>query len=159
MKAINYIKTATLSSVLYVGVGLSGACLASGMAHATDATVTPTPVVAMVDSTAKSGQFTKATYKIQGDWEIVKENGQTILRLSDDFKTKRGPDLKIFLNPNSLDAVTGATATSGAIKLGELKSNKGAQDYVIPADIDLANFGSLLIHCEAFSKLWGGANL
>jgi len=154
MNAKSYIATALATVAIYGGASLTVLC-AANVAHAAEATVT---TVAMTD-TAKSGDFTKRTYGIQGDWKIVKENGQTILRLSDDFKTKRGPDLKIFLSPQTLDSVTGTTATANSVRLGELKSNKGTQDYVIPANIDLSQFGSVLIHCEAFSKLWGGADL
>ena len=108
---------------------------------------------------AASGNFEKTSFSINGNWAIVKENGQTILRFSDNFKTKNGPDLKLFLSPKSVGDVTGKTATQGAVKLSVLRSNKGSQDYVIPSHIDLSQYGSILIHCEAFSDLWGGANL
>jgi len=109
---------------------------------------------------AYTGQsFTKKKYNIKGQWSVVQENGKTIIRLSDDFKTKNGPDLKIFLSPQSIGDVTGQTALDGAITLGRLKSNKGTQDYVVPNGVSLANFSSVLIHCEAFSVLWGGGSL
>lgn len=103
--------------------------------------------------------FTKKKYKINGDWSIVQEGGKTIIRFSDDFKTKKGPDLKVFLSPQSVGDVTGKTALDGAVTLGVLKSNKGTQDYVIPKGVSLANFSSVLIHCEAYSVLWGGGRL
>lgn len=118
----------------------------------------PTTAFAMAKK-ATSGSFETQAFHIKGDWKIVKENGQTIFRVSDDFKTKNGPDLKLFLSPKTVSGATGATATQDAIRLGVLRSNKGGQDYIIPANIDLSQYGSILIHCEAFSKLWGGANL
>ena len=42
-------------------------------------------------ATAASGNFEKTSFSINGNWAIVKENGQTILRFSDNFKTKNGP--------------------------------------------------------------------
>lgn len=107
----------------------------------------------------QGGAFTKKKYGIKGDWQIIQKDGQTILRLSDDFKTKKGPDLKIFLSPKSVAAVSGKTATQGSVLISELNSNKGGQDYVIPANVNLANFSSVLIHCEEFSVLWGGGDL
>ncbi len=107
----------------------------------------------------QGGGFIKKKYGIKGDWQILQQNGQTILRLSDDFKTKNGPDLKIFLSPQSVAAVNGKTATQGSILVSALNSNKGGQDYVIPAGVNLANFNSVLIHCEEFSVLWGGGDL
>ena len=90
---------------------------------------------------------------------MVQEDGKTIIRFSDDFKTKNGPDLKVFLSPQSVGDVTGQTALQGAVTLGRLKSNTGTQDYVVPKGVSLANFSSVLIHCEAFSVLWGGGRL
>lgn len=89
----------------------------------------------------------------------MQEGGKTIIRFSDDFKTKKGPDLKIFLSPQTVGEVTGKTALDGAVTLGVLKSNKGTQDYVVPNGVSLANFSSVLIHCEAYSVLWGGGRL
>jgi len=151
-KANPYMRTTLASLAIFGGMSVT-ALSAVNVAHAAE------PVaVAMVD-TAKSGSFEKTSFKIKGNWTIVKENGQTIFRLSEDFKTKNGPDLKLFLSRKSVGNVTGQTATQDAVKLSVLKSNKGSQDYIIPTDIDLSQFSSILIHCEAYSKLWGGANL
>jgi hypothetical protein len=117
-----------------------------------------TPVVATQTHNI-SGDFVKKKYNIKGDWQILQQNGQTILRLSDDFKTKKGPDLKIFLSPQSIADVTGQTATQGSVLVSALTSNKGTQDYIIPSHVNLADFQSVLIHCEAFSVLWGGGEL
>lgn len=106
-----------------------------------------------------SGAFTKKKYKIKGNWTLIERDGQSIIKLSDDFKTKKGPDLKIFLSPQSATDVTGKTAVNGALNLGELKSNKGSQEYIIPAGTDLSQFNSVLVHCEAYSILWGAGQL
>ena len=103
--------------------------------------------------------FVKKKYKIKGHWSVVQENGRTLIHFSDDFKTKNGPDLKVFLSPQSVGEVTGETVLDGAVTLGVLKSNKGSQDYLLPKGVSLANFSSVLIHCEAFSVLWGGGSL
>ena len=145
-KAKTYMRTALASLAIFGGMSVT-ALSAVNLAHAAE------------PAAANSGNFEKSSFTIKGDWTIVKENGQTIFRLSEDFKTKNGPDLKLFLSPKSVDTVTGQTATQDAVKLSVLKSNKGSQDYIIPTDIDLSQFSSILIHCEAHSKLWGGANL
>lgn len=153
MKTKNYIKT-TVASLLIAG-GASMTVLGT----ATVAQAADPAVAAVMADKALSGTFEKTSFKIKGSWQIVEENGQTIFRLSDDFKTKNGPDLKLFLSPKSVGDVTGKTAVNNAVKLSVLKSNKGTQDYVIPADVDLSQFKSILVHCEAYEKLWGGANL
>jgi len=105
-----------------------------------------------------SGAWTKKQYKIKGDWELDVSGEQTIIRFHNNFKTKNGPDLKVFLSKKSIKDVTGRNATQDAVLVAVLKSNKGAQEYVLPANIDINDYDSLLIHCEAFSVLWGGAN-
>lgn len=147
------LKTALASLVIFGGVSMT-IVSAANIATA----VEPIIEVAMMDK-AHTGAFEKSSFNIKGQWQIVEENGQTIFRLSDDFNTKNGPDLKLFLSPKTVGEVTGRTAKQNAVRLSVLKSNRGTQDYVIPANIDLSQFGSILIHCEAFSKLWGGANI
>lgn len=110
-------------------------------------------------ATATKGEFFKKKNRIKGSWEIVESGGQTILRLSDKFKTKNAPDLKVFLSPHSASEANSDNALQDAVLLGVLKSNKGAQEYVIPAEIDTAEYSTILIHCEAYSVLWGGASL
>ena len=72
--------------------------------------------------------FVSKKYAIDGGWQIVEENGQTLIRFDQSFKTKGGPDLKVFLSPLSIDAVSGKTATDGSLQLGKLQSTSGTQD-------------------------------
>jgi len=104
--------------------------------------------------------FIKKRYTIHGSWNVRDANdGQTEITFSNDFKTKGGPDLKVYLSPKLIDGLDGKTALDGAVKIGVLKSNKGQQTYIVPADLNLSDYESVLIQCEAFSVLWGGFNL
>ena len=67
--------------------------------------------------------------------------------------------MKVFLSPLDISTVTGETAVNGAINLGELQKTKGAQEYILPAGVNIADYSSVLVHCEKFSILWGGAGL
>lgn len=107
----------------------------------------------------KSGTWINKSKAIKGGWSIEKRGDQHVISFSDKFRTKGGPDLKVFLSPQSINKVTGKNATDGAELVAVLKSTKGSQEYVLPANIDVSNFDSLLIHCEAYSVLWGGANI
>lgn len=106
-----------------------------------------------------SGTWINKSKAIKGGWSIEKRGDQHVISFNDKFKTKGGPDLKVFLSPQSIDNATGKNATDGAELVAVLKSTKGAQEYVLPANIDVSNFNSLLIHCEAYSVLWGGTNI
>lgn len=106
-----------------------------------------------------SGHWTKKSFAIQGSWSIVERNGSHVLTLDENFKTRSAPDLKIFLSRAPLSSLRGSNATSQSILISPLQSNRGAQEYVLPSGIDITQFQSLIIHCEAYSKLWGGASL
>ncbi len=105
-----------------------------------------------------SGSWVKKDYAIKGGWSIEKRNDQNTIVFDKKFKTKNGPDLKVFLSKNSIAGATGHNATDNAVFVAKLKKSKGKQEYVLPSDIDLSQYTSILIHCEAYSVLWGGAD-
>jgi len=105
------------------------------------------------------GSWVDKQYKVSGGWSIQNKSGQTVLTLDSKFKTKGGPDLKLFLSKHSIADANGKNATDKSILVSALKTNNGFQEYVLPEGISLNDFQSILIHCEKFSVLWGGANL
>ncbi len=105
------------------------------------------------------GSWTKKGFAIAGGWSIVERDGEHIVVLDGGFKTKKGPDLKIFLSPLPLEEIDGQNATKGSVFVGALHSAKGTQELRIPAGTDLQRYQTILIHCERYSKLWGGASL
>ncbi len=118
--------------------------------------------VAMAEATAETlftGDWTKKSFKSSGVWEIYSEAGKTYVKLSADFRTRNAPDLKIFLSPLAASETNGRNATTGSVLIAPLTSNAGEQVYEIPASVDLADFKSILIHCEQYSKLWSAADL
>ncbi len=144
--------------------GLIGFCVAmmlcvSGAAHAQlgEGVVADLSVVPYIKTS--SGTFTKKRYSIHGEWNITSVDGKTVLRFSDNFKTKNGPDLKVFLSPKNMGDLTGKTALDGALNLSVLQSNKNEQSYTIPDTVDLTQYESVIIHCEAYSVLWGGFDI
>ena len=108
---------------------------------------------------AKEGTWVDKQYSIKGGWSIEKKGDEHVIKFSEDFLTKSGPDLKVFLSPQTIEEVTGRTATTDSVLISVLQQVSGTQEYVIPASIDVSQFKSLLIHCEAYSVLWGGSNL
>jgi hypothetical protein len=106
-----------------------------------------------------SGDFVRKSKRLKGSWTVEQRDGKTFIVFADDFRAANGPDLKIFLSPKSIADATGKNAVDGSINIGELKKTKGTQEYEVPAGINLADYGSVLVHCEAYSVLWGGGNL
>lgn len=105
------------------------------------------------------GEWSKVSYRIAGEWQIVAEDGARYVRFDENFRTRRGPDLKVFLSPDALAQVEERKVNARSYELGALQANSGAQQYEIPAEIDLADFRAILIHCKSYAHLWGGADI
>lgn len=114
--------------------------------------------VALADE-SKPREWTKKSFDVQGSWTLIEEDGVRFLVLSEDFKTKNAPDLKLFLSKRTVTDANNRNATQNAVLIAELRNNKGGQRYRLPADLDVDAFSSLLLHCERYSKLWAAAPL
>jgi hypothetical protein len=132
--------------------------LALVTASAAPAILFATPA-AHAQTTSPAGTFTKVSKTLSGGWSIVERNGKSFIVFDDSFRAANGPDLKVFLSPQTMSKATGKTAVQGALNVGVLKKTKGAQEYEIPAGTDLSKFNSVLVHCEEYSVLWGGSDL
>ena len=133
---------------------------AAAPAFATDTAMVKEAVAQEAAMASAPTPLIRVNKTLEGSVQVVKTaDGSTVIRLSDDFRASNGPDLKVFLNPKSVSDVSGRTATQGAVLLGELKTNRGSQDYLVPAGVNLADYESVLVHCEQFSVLWGGADI
>ena len=89
-------------------------------------------------------------HKVSGEAKVYTDGNREYLRF-ENFESTNGPDLKIYISED-LDA-------ESYISLGELKGNIGNQTYEIPEDVDLEKYNTVLIWCEAFSVLFGSADL
>ena len=103
--------------------------------------------------------WTKKSSKITGHWEIANTQAGLVLRLGADFKTKKMPDLILILSPMDMKQVNGKNAANGGTEFATLSSTKGQSEYLIKDVNSLDGFKSLVIHCEEYSKCWGGAAL
>lgn len=117
--------------------------------------VTIAPAATPVDG----GTWTKKGYAIDGGWRIVDDAGTLYVELDASFSTRRAPDLKLFLSPLELGALGDRNAIRDAVLIAPLEHHKGAQRYALPDGVDLGAYRSLIVHCEKFSKLWGGTAL
>jgi hypothetical protein len=146
------IKLSSIAAALASGLSGVAACAPAALAETAAASVT-------ISSELPSGDFIKKKKRLKGAWEVVQRGDRTFIVFGDDFRAANGPDLKIFLSPKSVSEVSGKTAVDGSINIGELKATKGTQEYEIPAGINLDDYSSVLVHCEAYSVLWGGGDL
>ncbi len=80
-------------------------------------------------------------------------DGKHILRF-ENFSVTNGPALNVYL-VRSKDGNT----DSGYLDLGNLKGNKGNQNYEIPAGTDLGEYGSVIVWCVPFKVTFTTATL
>jgi Electron transfer DM13 len=141
-----------------------GASATTASAAKPATTAAPTTTVAATTTVAPAttvpqpvtGEFRGLAHDTSGTARVVMlEGGKRILRI-EDLDTDNGPDLVVYLSPQPSD---GSGFGSGAVNLGKLKGNKGSQNYELPADVDPANFGSVVIWCKRFSVAFGVAPL
>ncbi len=105
-----------------------------------------------------SGGFSNQAQRIAGGWSIEREADGIYLVLSEDFRTRSAPDLKFFLHTLPAAQITAQNATRG-ILVAELPRARGAQRIRLPANIDIADYRSLVLHCEQYTVLWGAGDL
>ncbi|NOX74619.1 MAG: DM13 domain-containing protein [Alphaproteobacteria bacterium] len=112
-------------------------------------------------SAIASGEFKGAdsAHQGRGKAEILQTgSGAFVLRLSD-FEVTNGPDLKVYLSAARNPVKSSDVLAARFVSLGPLKGNIGDQNYILPGDIDVTNFGSVVIWCEQFSVLFASAGL
>ncbi|MGP3684521.1 DM13 domain-containing protein [Streptomyces sp. IBSNAI002] len=88
-------------------------------------------------------------------------DGSHSLRL-ENLDTSNGPDLRVWLT--DAPVIEGRAGwhvfdDGRHISLGELKGNKGDQNYPVPADVNLADYRSISIWCDRFDVSFGAAVL
>ncbi|HEU4321288.1 MAG TPA: DM13 domain-containing protein [Acidimicrobiia bacterium] len=105
-------------------------------------------------TTLVTGEFEDADASHQGSGTATVfqlADGSQVLRL-EEFEVTNGPDLHVVLVPTD-------GSMDGSVDLGSLKGNIGDQNYEIPTDVDIADFGSVWIYCVAFSVNFATAPL
>jgi Electron transfer DM13 len=105
-------------------------------------------------STAYTGEFVGVNdgiHNAEGQVKVLRLNDSTNFLRLEEFKATNGPDLYIYLSTDK--------SASDFVNLGRLKGNVGNQNYEIPEGTDLSKYDSALIWCQAFSVLFGSAEL
>jgi hypothetical protein len=94
-----------------------------------------------------------------GSGAVYRAADTAVIRFDDDFKAGPGPNYWIYLNAVPVGDTASFRADTGRVRIAQLKSFTGGQNYVLPADIELARFQTVTIWCESFSVYIGSAAL
>jgi len=107
--------------------------------------------------TAAQGEFQDADnfHKGSGTATVFQQGEQSILRF-ENFSSTNGPDLHVLLVENIEG--TRSAELGNYIDLGSLKGNMGNQNYEIPSDVDVAEYGGVMIYCMPFHVVFSTAS-
>jgi len=99
-----------------------------------------------------SGNIYPLDYEGEGQAALYRQpDGSHLLRL-ENLNVENGPDLRVYLvGIDPVPISVGSDAIAGYADLGALKGNVGNQNYEIPNNIEVSQFKSLVIWCNAFS--------
>jgi len=153
-KRIAAIGLAQVAIVIGVVLALSGTQMGAQELPAPSQDAPPTEIVlldAVFDNTSFAGSFTgNGPFTVNGGVLAANDGvGQRRLVLTDTFQTNRGQELVVFLRSDG----------GQLISLGELQSVSGAQDFLIPGQLDLNTFNEVQIRDVAFDTHFGSAFL
>ena len=85
-------------------------------------------------------------------------DGSEILRL-EDLDVTNGPALHVVLSTHPGPERSEQVKQDGYVDLGDLKGNKGNQNYPIPAGVDTSIHKSVVIYCYPFAVVFSVATL
>lgn len=105
-----------------------------------------------------TGAFVTVAHEGSGNVRVISLGGEsgTIVRL-EGLDIQNGPDLHVVLSKSS--DIEKAGHLGEYVELGELKGNKGNQNYVVPGDINVTDYHSVIIYCKTFHVVFNSANL
>jgi hypothetical protein len=84
---------------------------------------------------------------------------EDLVHLRNDFEVGPGPAFHVYLVPEAEITPETDVANTTFVDLGRLRAFKGSQVYRIPAGVDPARFGSVVIWCAHFGVLISPARL
>ena len=128
--------------------------LASDRSQLANQTHTSATIIAEANA---AGRFVSVEHPTSGQAAVVELEGKKYLELNSDFTSDRGPALEVILHQDN--AVELNIEEGSYLSLGALQSFNGAQRYLIPDEVDLANYQSVAIWCEEFNATFGYAPL
>jgi hypothetical protein len=94
-----------------------------------------------------------------GTGGVYRADGATVIRFGEDFTAGPGPNYWVYLNTGPVLDTASFKADKGRVRIAQLKSFSGGQNYVLPPDVDLGRFHTVTIWCESFSVYIGSAVL
>lgn len=139
----------------YVNEPLDAATIDDHQAELVGRGLVPPPRFAAL----RTGRFRSGAHETEGV-ATVRDlgGGRRVLRLTS-FRTSNGPDVHVYLVAAPVVTDDESVKRAEVEDLGELKGNRGDQNYELPERVDLSRYQSVSIWCKRFSVNFGSASL
>ena len=85
-------------------------------------------------------------------------DGTSFLRL-EEIEVTNGPDLHVILSAHPQPSNQRELKEGDYVDLGQLKGNRGSQNYEIPGEVELSGIQSVVIYCMPFHVVFSTATL
>ncbi|MEM9004991.1 MAG: DM13 domain-containing protein [Cyanobacteria bacterium P01_F01_bin.86] len=130
--------------------------------------VTPEPATSAPDETttpvSRSGAFASGEHETLGAATLISQEGTQTLTFDEAFATSSGPDLVVVLHRSAtvLESTTSPAyplVEGDYVILAPLATTSGTQQYSIPAEVNVDEYESVAIWCQAFNATFGAAAL
>lgn len=124
-----------------------------------ETTEAPTPTRTSGTVDLALGRFYSVNRDGSGEVEIIEFSDGTRFMRFDPFTVQDGADLRVVLvaiNPVPSNALA---EIEGGYDLGELYTTRGAQNYPIPAEVDLSQFRSVVVWSASMRIVFTAAPL
>jgi hypothetical protein len=123
--------------------------------------VEPMPDMMTEATVLSSGKFRDGDsfHKGSGDVSLYRlANGDAVLRF-EDLDVTNGPVLHVLVSTHPDPMTKGELQDAGYSTLGQLKGNRGDQNYELPSSVDPDSIGSVIIYCMPFHVIFSVAPL
>lgn len=99
-----------------------------------------------------------SSHRGSGTVEVIDTGAERVVRFTD-FEVTNGPDLYVWLVKAASPENSAAVKASEWVELGVLKGNIGDQNYSLPPDVQIEEYGSVVIWCRQFGVLFASADI
>lgn len=113
-------------------------------------------------SVAATGSFVRVDPIRWGQGEVTlyqQANEEKVLRF-ENFSVANGPSLRVILSASEEPTTVDAMRQGGIeVDLGQVLGTRGAQNYAVAAEIDLSQYGSIVIYSPTLNLIYTYASL
>lgn len=105
------------------------------------------------------GAFKKKSQKIKGAWALVEYQDKQVLAFHKKFDAQTDARITLVLSKQKVRKIENTPTFVEPLMIGAIEANKGDQNFVLPASINLKDYKSLVLFDEAANLVIAGFDI